>query len=214
MAKAGNFVPPDRLQRPGRVSEIDACEHDQSTDYDHERDDRQSDFIHEQVFYPARLRAASNQTGRLTEPRLAEPDRVPAADITGIENPVLIAAIRSTETYVMERQLKLEAGLVTDDGAWGINFGLDANSIPDPMRDQYQWLSIGGNYASDSWWLPGARIGGRHNLAASRLTYLTAGVTLFNVLNIDLASTVETITINDKTVPKGLIANIGVNVLF
>jgi hypothetical protein len=146
---------------------------------------------------------------------LNEPDfQFPSTDVTGIDNPDLIAAIRSTETYVMERQLKLEAGLVTEDGAWGINFGLDANAIPDPMRDDYQWLSVGGNYASDSWWLPGARIGARRNLVGSELTYLTAGVTLFNVLNIDIASTVETISINDKTRPRGLIANIGFNVLF
>jgi len=39
--------------------------------------------------------------------------------------------------------------------------GLNADAIPAQMRDDYQWLSVGGNYASDSWWLPGARIGAR-----------------------------------------------------
>ena len=36
----------------------------------------------------------------------------------------------------------------------------------------------------------------------------------FNLLNIDIAGTVETTSINDQTRPRGLIANIGFNVLF
>ncbi|NOQ87427.1 MAG: hypothetical protein GQ550_00745 [Gammaproteobacteria bacterium] len=43
---------------------------------------------------------------------------------------------------------------------------------------------------------------------------VTAGITVFNIVNLDLAATTETITVNDKTVPRGLISNIGVQVLF
>jgi len=146
---------------------------------------------------------------------LNEPDfQYPASDLSGFTNLDIIRFIRDSERYVMERQLKLEGGLITSNGAWGINFGLDVNAVPDPMGDDYQWASVGVGFASDSWWLPGARAGIRANLAGTELTYITAGITVFNILNLDLASTTETVQINGQTVPRGLIANLGVQVLF
>lgn len=146
---------------------------------------------------------------------LNEPDfNYPASDLSGFTSPVIIGLIRERERYVMQRQLKLDGGYITSNGAWGINFGLDANPVPDPMGDDYQWASVGAGFASDSWWLPGARLGLRKNLAGTRLTYLTAGVTVFNIVNLDLAATTQTIQVNGRTLPRGLIANIGVQVLF
>jgi hypothetical protein len=138
----------------------------------------------------------------------------PEHDVSGFTNATIIKAIRDSERYVMERQLKLDAGYITSNGAWGFNFGYDVNAVPDPMGDDYQWLSIGAGFASDNWWLPGARLGLRKNMAGTELTYVTAGVTVFNIVNLDIASTTDTIDINGSTVPKGLIANIGVQVLF
>lgn len=138
----------------------------------------------------------------------------PEHDVSGFTNPDIIKAIRDTERYVMERQLKLEAGYITSDGAWGINLGYDVNAVPDPMGDDYQWLSLGAGFASDSWWLPGARLGVRKNMSGTELTYITAGITVFNIVNLDIASTTDTIDVDGTTVPRGLIANLGVNFLF
>ncbi len=144
-----------------------------------------------------------------------QPDfNFPAIDLSGITNPLVVSKILEAQTYVMERQLKLDAGYITADGAWGFNFGIDANAVPDPMRDDYQWLSVGASFASDNWWLPGARLGLRKNMAGTRLTYITAGVTVFNIVNIDIASTTDTVVINDKTVPRGLILNLGISTRF
>ena len=176
-----------------------------------------SNFQYEQDFaidIGASWSAKQYQVGA-TLTNLNEPDfRYPERDLTGFTNPDVINFLRQREIYVMERQLKLEGGLITSGGAWGINFGLDANAVPDPMGDDYQWASIGAGFASDSWWLPSGRVGLRRNLAGSQLTYITAGMTLFDILNLDIASTTKTININGKTVPQGLIANIGVHVLF
>jgi len=150
-----------------------------------------------------------------TVTNLNEPSfNYPASDLSGFTNQAIIDKIRELETYTMKRQLKLEGGVITPGGAWGLNFGLDANAVPDPMRDDYQWASVGANFASDSWWLPGARLGARRNLAGSQLLYYTAGVTVFNFLNLDLATTSETITVDGHTVPRGLMANISMQVLF
>ena len=144
-----------------------------------------------------------------------EPDfQFPEVDVSGITNPDIKQAILDSQTYVMERQLKLEAGYITPGGAWGINFGYDANAVPDPMLDDYQWVSVGAGFASDNWWLPGARIGARKNMVGTELTYVTAGVTVFNIVNLDVATTTDTIIVDGDTVPRGLIVNIGVQVLF
>jgi hypothetical protein len=82
------------------------------------------------------------------------------------------------------------------------------------MGDDYQWASVGAGFASDSWWLPGARVGVRKNLAGTELTYITAGITVFNIVNLDLAATTQTVQVNGRTLPRGAIANIGINVLF
>ncbi|MBE9567940.1 MAG: conjugal transfer protein TraF [Proteobacteria bacterium] len=146
---------------------------------------------------------------------LNEPEfHYPASDLSGFTNPLIIQFIRDRERYVMERQLKLDGGYITPGGAWGINFGLDVNAVPDPMGDDYQWAAVGVGFASDSWWLPGARAGIRKNMAGTELTYVTAGVTVFNILNLDLAATTQTVQINGKTVPRGLIGNIGFQVMF
>jgi len=176
-----------------------------------------ANFKHEQDFgvdLGAIWSGNQHQFG-ITLTNLNEPDfHYPAHDLSGFTSPTIIQAIKKTETYVMERQLKFDGGFITSDGAWGINFGLDANAVPDPMSDNYQWVSLGAGYASDNWWLPGARLGLRSNLAGTKLTYVTAGVTAFNILNLDIASTTETIKINGDTVPRGLIVNLGVQVLF
>ncbi len=138
----------------------------------------------------------------------------PPSDLSSFSNPRIINTIRDLETYTMERQLKLEGGMVTPGGAWGLSLGLDANPVPDPMGNDYQWLSVSAGFASANWWLPGARLGVRKNLAGSELTYLTAGLTLFNNVNLDLASTAETINIDGTTLPRGFIGNLSVQFVF
>lgn len=144
-----------------------------------------------------------------------EPDfHYPEVDLSSITNPAIVDAILRFQTYTMERQLKLEGGYISKDGAWGVNVGLDANPVPDPMHDDYQWASVGLGFASDNWWLPGARVGIRKNMAGTALTYVTAGVTVFNGINLDLATTTQTVIVDGDTLPNGLILNISAQFLF
>ncbi len=146
----------------------------------------------------------------LNEPKFDYPE----VDLSSITNPDIVDAILSFQTYTMERQLKLEGGYISKNGAWGINVGLDANAVPDPMHDDYQWASVGLGFASDSWWLPGVRVGLRKNMAGTALTYVTAGVTVFNGINIDLATTTQTVKIDGDDIPQGAIVNISTQFLF
>lgn len=116
------------------------------------------------------------------------------------------------EEFVMERQLTLEAGIYTDQRHWSLHMELDANAIEDPMRNEYQWLTVTGGYASDSWWLPSARVGFSRNLAGTELAYINAGVTVAKFINIDLATTLDTVTLDGEDIRRG--ANIRIGVQF
>jgi hypothetical protein len=86
---------------------------------------------------------------------------------------------------------------------------MDTNAVSDPTGDDFQWLKISAGYATDSWWLPGARIGLRRNLAGTELTYLSVGITTLKILNIDIASTLDTVSISGTTLPQGIMLSIG-----
>ena len=109
----------------------------------------------------------------------------------------------------MQRQVKLAAGIYTNQRHWSLNAELDANPVVDPMRDRYQWLTVTGGYASDSWWLPSARIGFSRNLAGSHLAYLNAGITMMKFINIDVATTLDTVTLNGDDMRRGANIRIG-----
>jgi len=138
----------------------------------------------------------------------------PILDTSHLKNQAFIDRANKGRTYEMERQLKLEAGFHTVDRKWTINTALDVDAVADPMGDDYQWASISGGYATKSWWVPGARVGLHNNLAGSELTYLSAGVTLFKYVDIDISSALDTVEIEGKNLPRGLNFSIGVAASF
>ena len=140
--------------------------------------------------------------------------RFPEVDTSDYKNPDIIAGLNADRTYQLEHQLKLEGSLYSQNRRWTANVGLDANAVPDPMGDDFQWLTLSAGYATDSWWLPGARVGLRRNLAGTEMTYLGLGVTTLKIVNIDIAATFDTVDISGKSLPQGLILSIGFEIGF
>lgn len=122
----------------------------------------------------------------------------------------ILKKLSSQQEFTMQRQVKLEAGIFTQNRQWSINSELDANPIVDAMGDRYQWLSVTGGYAVDSWWLPSARIGFSRNLAGSKLSYINAGVTVMKFINLDVATTLETVTLDGDKWMRGAYIQLGV----
>jgi len=154
--------------------------------------------------------APNYQVGASLTNLLEQTYKFPELDRTAFKSAKIISQLSKHETYTMERQLKLEAGVFTDLRHWSLNVELDANSISDPMSDDYQWLTVTGGYAADSWWLPSARIGFSRNLAGTKLAYVNAGVTVMKFLNIDIATTLDTVTLDGDEVNRGIHIRLGV----
>jgi hypothetical protein len=140
--------------------------------------------------------------------------RYPAADTSRFTAQKVVDFLEKDQEYVIERQLKLEGSWFTPNRRWAVNAAYDVDAVRDPMQDHYQWATISAGYATGNWWIPGVRVGYRKNLEGSNLGYIGAGVTLFKVLNFDIASTTESTEISGTDLPRGLIFNLGVEISF
>ncbi len=140
---------------------------------------------------------------------LNEPDfRFPEIKLP-ISNPDLVRVLQADGVYTMERQLKLEASMFTQDRRWSFHLAGDANSAEDPVGDEFQWLTASVGYSTRNEWFPGFRLGYRQNLVGTEKTYASVGATLFKYINLDIASSLDTTRIDGQTLPESLIASLG-----
>ncbi len=142
-----------------------------------------------------------------------EPEfRFPDVNLEPYSSERAIQFLERDALYTLDRQLKLEASIFTDDRRWSAHLGYDVDPVTEPMGDRFQWLTLSGGFTTDSWWIPSARIGYRQNLAGTELGYVSIGATLFKYVNIDIASALDTVKIDGQTLPQGLMGSIGVEI--
>ncbi|PKI15803.1 conjugal transfer protein TraF [Colwellia sp. 12G3] len=178
-------------------------------------DIKNADFIYENGFdvdLGIVWAAEHYQLGASVNNILEQTYEFPDFDRSSFTSVRIVNQLNQESIYTMERQFKLEAGIFTDQRHWSLNAELDVNSVADPMRDDYQWFTLTGGYAADSWWLPSARLGFSRNLAGSQLGYINAGVTVMKFINIDVATTLDTVMLDGTEMRRG--ANIRVGVQF
>lgn len=139
-----------------------------------------------------------------------EPEfRFPDVDLESYNSEEAVRFLESDAVYTLDRQLKLEASLFSQDRRWSAHLGYDVDPVTEPLGDRFQWLTLSGGLSTDSGWIPSARIGYRQNLAGTELGYVSIGATLFKYVNIDIASALDTVKIDGRTLPRGLMASIG-----
>jgi len=142
-----------------------------------------------------------------------EPDfRFPGVNLEPYTSNAIVDFLVRDQVYTMDSQVKFEGSMFTDDRRWSAHLGIDANSATDPLGDKFQWASLSGGWISENNWFNGARVGYRQNLDGTKLSYLSAGVTVFRFVNFDIASALDTVKIKGDTLPQGLMANIGFNI--
>ena len=132
----------------------------------------------------------------------------------GYTNSRIINAINSNDSVKLDPQLKIEGALYSKSRNWVVGATVDANAASDQYNDKYQWANVSTAYATDSWWIPGARVGYRKNLAGSKLSMAELGFTFFKVLNIDGAYGLESVEYEGKKYPRTGYFNIGLELTF
>lgn len=156
-----------------------------------------------------RYRAGLTVTN-LTQPTFDFPD----IDYSDIENEEIRSALERTDSYEAERQYKLEGALLGEGQRWGLFAAYDANAVLDPAGVESQWGSLSGGYYFDNFWFNNARLGVSRNFSGSELSYLSAGVTMFRYVDLDLASTLKTTTLDGDNLPRGISLAVGLNYAF
>jgi hypothetical protein len=156
------------------------------------------------------LWAGSNYQIGASVININEPEFVyPEVNLQPYTSEGVINFLLTDQTYIMDRQAKLEASVFTTNRRWSGHMGVDLDPATDPMGDSFQWLSLSAGLNTGSWWLPAARVGFRRNLEGTQLSYLGVGITAFKYLNIDIASALNTVEIEGRKLPQGLMGSIG-----
>jgi hypothetical protein len=148
------------------------------------------------------------QITNLNEPDFTFPD----INLTPYRNPNSILLLQRDKVYRKDRQLKLEASIFSPNRRFSAHIGLDVDPATDPLGDRFQWATMSAGFQTDSWWFPSARIGIRQNLTGTELGYLSAGFTAFKIVNFDIASALNTVSIDGQDLPQGLMFSLGLNI--
>ncbi len=135
--------------------------------------------------------------------------RYPELDPRRYKDPDIINLIKQDEYYAIERQLKINYAYLSPKRHWAFTTDIDVNSKTEPMGDKYQWVAFSANYTDESWWLPGLRVGLSKNFSGSQLSYVNLGATLFNYLNVDIATTLDQVDIKGDKFVRGAYINLG-----
>jgi hypothetical protein len=142
---------------------------------------------------------------------------ITSAELTaaGYTNGAIISQLTADETYKMKPQLEMEGAFYSESQNWILNASLDGNAVQDPVGRDFQWATLSAAYATNSWWIPGVRVGYRTNLAGSKLSYVTGGLTMFEALSLDIAYGLKSTTDNSgNSIPRSAMINLGLQMTF
>jgi len=146
----------------------------------------------------------------LFEPNL----HYPAIDTSKLNKERILTKIDHELTFTLERQVIIEGSLYNSDRSLQLSAKLDGNKVTDTMGDEIQWARVFFDYNRFDSWLSNVRLGINHNFAGNELTYYSVGTTLFKYLNIDLATTANTVKIQGNTLMRGANISIGTSFRF
>ncbi len=127
---------------------------------------------------------------------------------------VVYNKLNQDETYTMDPQGHVEAALYSESKNWVVSFGADTNAVKDPVGQEYQWLTASAAYATDSWLIPGIRVGYRANNAGTKLNYGSVGFTLFKCVTLDASASLDSVKIDGNSMPRSAMVNLGVELSF
>ena len=146
----------------------------------------------------------------ITSPRFS----FPRVDFDKYTDQKILRELRRESIFEKSLQGRIEAALYDKSQRLATHFSIDTNAVNDPMRDEYQWVVLGASLQLKSRWVPGFRVGYRENLAGTQLRHFSAGMSLLKILTLDISRTLDSVRIEDNTVPRGIGVSVGLNIAF
>lgn len=122
--------------------------------------------------------------------------------------------IALAETATLGPRVRTSAALAGRKRPWRLAASVDAIAVRDALGRRYQWLTLGAGYDLPGRFAPAGRFGYRRNLAGSGLGYITGGLSLADAWHLDIATTVETVTVDKTEVARSFVATTGYSLVF
>ena len=111
--------------------------------------------------------------------------------------------IKAKETYRKEPLLRTD-GLYKLTDKWLASAALDLAAYDDSVGFENQWMHLSTSYETQSFFIPSARIGYKKNLAGSKTSSLTFGLSLFKYLTLDFEYGLDDVTVDGSKYPRRL----------
>lgn len=83
-----------------------------------------------------------------------------------------------------------------------VSTAIDLAKYDDLIGDDNQWFHAAVAYHSDGYIIPSVRAGYHKNLTGSKVSSITAGLTLFNVVSLDFEYGLDSVEIDDSSTPR------------
>ncbi len=148
-----------------------------------------------------------------SKPAGAAQDNCNAAAAFAVSDPT---RVRAREIYTMERQMQLETAAYTANRTWSLGASYDLDAAKDAVGDEYQWLSVSGAFTPRGlgWFVPGIRAGYRRNQVGSELEMVSLGLSLFRVVNLDVAASTQSVENDGDEIPRSAMASLSLELFF
>ena len=117
--------------------------------------------------------------------------------------------INLSEKAVLNAQTTISGSIYTKERMFLLSAAYDVNSAYNLVGRESQMASAAISFFPDSYLIPALRISAQRNLVGSELTMVGLGTTLFGMMNIDLAASLESIEYEDEKMPRYIGFNIG-----
>lgn len=113
-----------------------------------------------------------------------------------------------TGKFTMDPQAMAEVVYTVPGTELRLLGSVELNKVEHVGGDDFQNLYVGLNYEGP-WWLPGARVGYQSNLAGEKLSAVTAGLTLFGAVNLDVLYGLDSVDFEGDSLPRSAAFRLG-----
>lgn len=111
--------------------------------------------------------------------------------------------LASHEEHTKHALLSVD-GLLAITDRWHVTSSFDLAEYDDVVGYENQWWNIATSYDTKGRFLPDWRLGYKSNLAGTKTNAFMGGVTLFNVVSLDLEYSTESVEVDGTEVPRRL----------
>ncbi|MDT8335566.1 MAG: conjugal transfer protein TraF, partial [Desulfurivibrionaceae bacterium] len=148
----------------------------------------------------------------INEPSFDYPDMNKYLDETALKAARALEAqgrLQLKQEVTLTRHAVLEAAAFALERQLLIQGSIALNEAENLIGDEHQYATLSFGYFTDSWFIPGIRVGYRKDLAGTELSTASLGLTLFGTMNIDASVGLEESSYDDEDYPRYLAFAIG-----